>query len=557
MTSGPESRVQRPGSGANSVGRGFGLRARLRPRAEALAKAVSRANWLLVTVLLLTTGCASAPPSYPPSSASAPAGVTADKPTSPAGGPIERREALDAIFNDPLFARALFAVRVESVSDGRVLYTRNSEKLVVPASNMKLLTMSVAAEKLGWDFKFETTLQALGTIADGTLTGDLLVTGGGDPSIDSRNFGASPLFDEWADALRAAGIRRIDGRIIGDDNLFDDTTIGPGWAWDYLGDGYAAGSSALNYNENVAVIRIWPGTAVWDAARVELSPPGHGLTLVSTITTGPAGGTPSLSQFRNPGSPVLEVSGSIPLSRAVIVRTAAVENPTQFFVSGFKAGLQAQGIIVRGSAVDIDDIPRPANGAAPAFGPRQLRVTRQSLPLSSLGAYFLKESQNFYGEAILKTLGQRRFGRAGSTVAGRQVVAETLTEWGIPADSYVMSDGSGLSRYNYVSADAIVALLKHVWSDERLRGPFLAALPVAAQDGTLELRMRNTVLAGRVQAKTGTISNVRSLSGFLITESGERLVFSMIANHFTATSAQVDSVVEKALVYLATNSRDR
>jgi serine-type D-Ala-D-Ala carboxypeptidase/endopeptidase (penicillin-binding protein 4) len=447
----------------------------------------------------------------------------------------------------------MFGVRVESLADGRVLYARNSEKLVVPASNMKLLTMSVAAEKLGWDFRFETRLEAAGTIAGGTLAGDLIVVGGGDPSIDSQNFGASPLFDEWAEALRAAGIRRVEGRLIGDDNLFDDTTLGPGWAWDYLGDGYAAGSSALNYNENAALIRIWPADMTGAPARVELSPAGHGLTLVSKVTTSAAGGTASLSHFRNPGSHVLEVTGRIPAGRAVVIRTAAVENPTEFFVSAFNSALEARGIVVRDGAWDVDELPGPgAPAPVPSRDHRQIIATRQSLPLSSLGAYFLKESQNFYGETILKTLGQR-FGRAGSTVAGRRVVSETLTGWGIPADSYVMSDGSGLSRYNYVSAEAIVSILKHVWDDERLRGPFLAALPVAGQDGTLELRMRNTVLAGRVQAKTGTISNVRSLSGFLITESGERLVFSMIANHFTATSAQVDAVVEKALVYLATH----
>jgi len=127
---------------------------------------------------MLLAGCASAPPtSSPPTPASAEV-----SPAPP--GPIERREALDAIFNDPLFARATFGVRVESLADGRVLYTRNSEKLVVPASNMKLLTMSVAAEKLGWDFVFETRLDAAGTVADGTLTGDLIVVGGGDPSIE-------------------------------------------------------------------------------------------------------------------------------------------------------------------------------------------------------------------------------------------------------------------------------------------------------------------------------------------------------------------------------------
>ena len=513
-----------------------------------------RAAWFsrppVFLALLLLAGCATAPSA----SAPAPIGATADKPPA-TPGPIERREALDAIFNDPLFARATFGVRVESIADGRVLYTRNSEKLVVPASNMKLLTMAAAAEKLGWDFTFETRLDAAGRIADGTLTGDLIVVGGGDPSIDSQNFGPSPVFDAWADALRAAGIRRVEGRLIGDDNLFDDSTLGPGWAWDYLGDGYAAGSSGLNYNENVAIIRIWPGDTAGAPARIELSPAGHGLTLVPKVTTTAAGGTASLSHFRNPGSEVLEVSGTIPLGRAVVVRTAAVENPTQFFVSAFKASLEAQGIFVRGGAWDIDALPAAAVPVS-SGADRRVIATRKSLPLSSLGAYFLKESQNFYGETILKTLGQR-FGRGGGTVAGRRVVADTLTTWGIPADSYVMYDGSGLSRYNYVSADAIVSILKHVWNDERLRGPFLAALPVGAQDGTLELRMRNSVLAGRVQAKTGTISNVRSLSGFLITESGERLVFSMIANHFTATSAQVDAVVEKALVYLATKPGGR
>ena len=490
--------------------------------------------------LVLMAGCASTP------SASAPVELRSDKPSLEAPpGPIERREALDAIFNDPLFARATFAVRVESLADGRVLYTRNSEKLVVPASNMKLLTMAVAAEKLGWDFRFETKLDAAGTVADGTLTGDLIVVGGGDPSIDSQNFGASPLFDEWAESLRAARIRRVEGRLIGDDNLFDDTVIGPGWAWDYLGDGYAAGSSALNYNENTAVIRIWPGATVGAPAKVELSPSGHGLVLTSTVTTSAAGGTPSMSQFRQPGSDALLLNGTIPLDRALVVRTAAIENPTQFFVNGFKAALEARGIAVRGGAWDIDALATP-----PVTTARRTIATRRSLPLSSLGAYFLKESQNFYGEVILKALGQRA-GRGGSTTAGRRVVNETLTTWGIPEDSYLMYDGSGLSRYNYVSADAIVLLLKHVWNDERLRGPLLAALPVGGHDGTLGLRMRNTVLAGRVQAKTGTISNVRSLSGFLVTESGERLVFSMIANHFTATSSQVDAVVERALAYLA------
>jgi serine-type D-Ala-D-Ala carboxypeptidase/endopeptidase (penicillin-binding protein 4) len=142
-------------------------------------------------------------------------------------------------------------------------------------------------------------------------------------------------------------------------------------------------------------------------------------------------------------------------------------------------------------------------------------------------------------------------GSAGTTAAGRDVVRDTLGQWGIPADAFVMYDGSGLSRYNYVSADTIVAILKHVWDDPRLRGAFVAALPVAAHDGTLDTRMKGTVLDAHVQAKTGTISNVRSLSGFLEAASGEKIVFSIIANNFTVPSAQIDAIAERALTRLA------
>jgi D-alanyl-D-alanine carboxypeptidase/D-alanyl-D-alanine-endopeptidase (penicillin-binding protein 4) len=163
----------------------------------------------------------------------------------------------------------------------------------------------------------------------------------------------------------------------------------------------------------------------------------------------------------------------------------------------------------------------------------------------------MKVSQNFYGEMFLKTIG-RAPGRPGTAAAGRGVARETLGGWGVGPDAFVMSDGSGLSRYDYVTADTIVTILKHVWQDEKLRGPFLAALPVSAYDGTLSSRMRNTPLAGRVQAKTGTISNMRALSGFLITDSGERIVFSIIANHFTAPTAEIDAVAEKMLLRLVT-----
>ena len=452
---------------------------------------------------------------------------------------------LDRIFGDAALTRALIGVRIESLRDGQLLYSRDSAKLVMPASNMKLLTMSVAADKLGWDFTYRTRLERSGTIADGTLHGDLIVIGSGDPSISAQDFASAPLFGEWADALRQAGIHRVDGRLIGDDGYFDDEGLGAGWAWDYLGAGYAAPSGALSYNENVAVIRLWPGKTAGEAARVELSPPGHLLRVKSDVITGAAGSAANVDLLRLPGSPDLTIRGSVPAGGSAVIRTTAVDNPTRFFIEDLRLALAARGITITGGGWDIDDLTAPV----PSTG-RQVVATRESAPLSSLAAYFLKASQNFYGEQILKTVGKVA-GQGGTTAAGRDVVRATLGGWGIPADAFVMYDGSGLSRYNYVSADTIVGILKHVWNDAKMRGPFLAALPVAAHDGTLDTRMKGTILDAHVQAKTGTISNVRSLSGFLETKSGEKIVFSMIANNFTVPSSQIDAIAERALARLA------
>jgi D-alanyl-D-alanine carboxypeptidase/D-alanyl-D-alanine-endopeptidase (penicillin-binding protein 4) len=451
---------------------------------------------------------------------------------------------LDRIFADPMLSRALMAVRVERLRDGQVVYALNDDKHVMPASNMKVITLSVAADRLGWDFRYVTRLETTGSVASGTLHGDLVVTGGGDPSIASLDGSPAPLLGEWADALRRAGINGIDGRIIGDDNVFDDEGLGAGWAWDNLPAGYAAPSGALSYNENSALLRIQPGRIAGDSTRIDITPPGHQLTLSNEVRTAAAGTEPDLSLSRLPGSPRLTIRGTVPAGGSALERTAAVDNPTRFFVEAFRLALASRDIRVSGGAWDIDDLDTP-----PAAD-RQLIAQHESAPLAELAGYFMKVSQNFYAEMLLKTLG-RVVNGAGTADAGRTVVRDTLAAWGVPADAVVVSDGSGLSRYNYVTAGTIVTILTREWRSEQSRGPFTAALPVAGRDGTLDKRMKGTVLEDRVDAKTGTISNVRALSGYLETRSGERLVFSMIANHFTAPSSDVDAIVERALARLA------
>jgi D-alanyl-D-alanine carboxypeptidase/D-alanyl-D-alanine-endopeptidase (penicillin-binding protein 4) len=288
-------------------------------------------------------------------------------------------------------------------------------------------------------------------------------------------------------------------------------------------------------------VHIAHGATVGAPATVSLTPPGHGLTVVNRVATAAAGAGVVITLSRAPGSADLVVAGSVPVDGSPIVRTAAVDNPTRYFVDALRLALVSRGIVVSDGAWDIDDLTSPV-----APGPRQLVARRESAPLSSLAGYAMKVSQNFYGETFFRTLGRTATAPA-SAQGGRAAVRATLDSWGVSADAYVMNDGSGLSRYDYASAAAIVHVLAHVWHDERLRGPFAAALPVAGHDGTLASRMRGGALDRRVQAKTGTISNARALSGYLTRENGEHVVFSIIVNNYTASNARIDAIVERAL----------
>jgi D-alanyl-D-alanine carboxypeptidase/D-alanyl-D-alanine-endopeptidase (penicillin-binding protein 4) len=207
-------------------------------------------------------------------------------------------------------AHAQWAVAVRSLQTGELMYELNPDKLMMPASNMKIVTLAGAAHVLGWDHRFVTTVETSAAIDGGTLRGDLFVRGGGDPTINSRGSRNTTVFTEWA--ARATGIQRIDGRIVGDDQAFDDEGIGGGWAWDYQF-GYAAPVGALQYNEDVAALTVTPGKAAGDAAVVELSP-GAGLTVLNRAVTGAAGSPETIEYRRHLDRPVLEVTGTVPLS---------------------------------------------------------------------------------------------------------------------------------------------------------------------------------------------------------------------------------------------------
>ncbi len=484
-------------------------------------------------VCLLAASCTHAPPAVAP------------KPNPRA----ERALASDLgrIFNAPVMEQGLWGVEIKSLDTGRVLYALNARKLMMPASNMKIVTLAAAAEALGWDYRFKTTLESDAEIVDGALKGNLVVRGGGDPTINSRGNRARALFDEWAAAIKAAGITRIDGNILADAGAFDGRGLGQGWSWDYLEAGYAAPSSALEFNENIATLTVRPGAKAGDFAQLEL-PPSTGLGLLHGVVTGEAETATRINVERVPGSNDLDITGSIAAGAQPATREVAVANPALYFAHALTLALIERGIPVRGIPVVFQRSPL----LAPL--PRATIVESQSPPLREIATTMMKVSQNLYAETLLKAIGAAG-GTTGTAGAGRAAAEKIFGAWGIQPGSYVQADGSGLSRYDFVTAEMIVTLLERMHKDQKHHDAFLATLPIAGKDGTISTRMKNTRAEGNAVAKTGSISNVRALSGYVRTQDGETLVFSILANSFTIPAATVNWIADLAVEALANYTR--
>ena len=504
-----------------------------------------------ILTLVVTTACAHpASPAYP----AAPA-----RPAPPAL--VQLQHDIDGILAQPLLAHGFWGVLVKSLKTDETLYALNAGKLMMPASNMKIVTLAAAAETLGWDYRYETHVVAAGSVAGGTLQGDLVVVGSGDPSLVAADGMADRVFADWAERLKERGIRAISGRVIGDDNGFEEETLGFGWSWDDLPDDYAAGVGALQFNENAVRVTVTPGPSAGDSAGISIEPGGSGLTIVSAVTTSAAGVPASISTRRLPGSMKLELHGSIPVDaasdarlqpRAAATLTVSVDNPTRFFVAALRTALIANGIDVRGPAVDIDDVrdaPAALDPVVAGFSRTTPILTYQSAPLSALAVRLMKASQNQYAETLLKSVATG----AGvpTAAAGRRAAQAIFERWGVPEAALIQRDGSGLSRYDYVTPEALVTILTHVDRDPRLHGPFEAALPIAGRDGSLMNRMKDTPAEGNARAKTGSMSNVRGLSGYITSADGEPLVFSILANAFDTPADTITKTADAIVVRLA------
>ena len=443
----------------------------------------------------------------------------------------------------PGVTRASWGIVVYSLDRNERLFELNQRSLFVPASVAKLVSVATAAEAVGWNYQFETSFRVTGPIVDGTVHGDLLVVGSGDPSTGGR--GGNSLSDIAA-ALVGAGIRRIEGRVIGDDDAVEEPRPQLAWAWDDLGYSTGALFGALNLAENRTVVTVAPGPG--DGSPTTLRPGGIASPpLINRTVTGPVGSPLLLWPEQRPGEPFLTIAGSIPAGAQPATIGIAAGNPTVWFARNLLAQLIESGIAVTGGARDIDEADPPPDRTNAA-----LILTNRSPTLAEIARPLLKESINLYGEALLRlNVEKGAFPTNDAALAGLRT---RLRSWGLSDDSYQLVDGSGLSRRDAISPDALLVVLRRMY-DPAGTSPFMTALPIAGADGSLEARMKGTAAEGNVRAKTGTMSNIRSLAGYVTTRNGERLAFVIMVNNLEGTGAEAHGAIDAIAVRLAMFSR--
>lgn len=444
---------------------------------------------------------------------------------------------IEAALSTPTLRGGVQAVIVQSLNDGSVWYERNPDLLLLPASNQKLITTAAALCLLGPEYRFETRLVAQAKrVRGGVINGDLYLVGGGDPFLDEAGL------DNLVQQIRGAGIREVTGRLVGDGSCFPPPAYGYGWSWDDMSYYYSAPISGLNFNQNVAVVTALPGAKVGARALVRLEPASAPLRVVNQVVTAPSGNADSLDVERDLGQDLVRVrgkvaarSGSTPGSRARVT----VPDPALYAARRLREKLRLAGVTVRGPAT---------TGRQPDTDTITLASTT-SPPLSLLIERVNKPSDNLAAECLLRTIGRVK-GGAGTVATGREAILSWLKSIGAKEEGIVLRDGSGLSRMNFVTAETLRVVLTHMASSPH-KDAWLQSLPIAGVDGTLRNRMKDTAAQGNCRAKTGYVSNVSSLSGYVTTKSGTPLAFVILMNNHACRNADATAVQDKLVVALA------
>jgi serine-type D-Ala-D-Ala carboxypeptidase/endopeptidase (penicillin-binding protein 4) len=450
---------------------------------------------------------------------------------------------LDQVFSDPRLDGSTTGMQVRDGVTGTVVYSHNSDQRVIPASNEKLMTSAAALEVLGTGYKFHTVARYSGKRSGTTVTGNIYLHGQGDPTMTYAQY------DALAAAVAKVGVKKFTGTLVADDSWFDHVPLGLDWSWQDETYFDNAPISALtvaadaNYDTGALSIADKPGTAAGKAGVLTVTPANSVVTIVNHTVTGKQGSADTVTATRAHGSNTITVSGSTPLKPTAAHTTlTAVQDPTKLAAGVFRDALKRHGVTVTGATT---------TGTLP--GTTTALTDHASITLGQILPSFLKLSNNGHAELLTKAMGRARTpGSAGSWSTGLAASTAALKQLGVDTSKISMGDGSGLSRRDWLTTSQIAALLTAAQARPWF-ATWFAALPIAGDPnpmvgGTLRSRMVGTPAAENLHGKTGTLTGVNSLSGYVKDQSGRLLVFSSVSN---SAPASVADILDRAAVALA------
>ena len=451
--------------------------------------------------------------------------------------------AIQSLIDDSRASNAFWAVQVRD-DDGSVLENLNGDKLIRPASNLKLVSSGLFLNRLGQDFRFETNLYGRGEQQDSVWVGDLIVEGSGDPSIGGELYD-DPLFlfEKWYQVLDSLGIKKINGNIVGYDGLFDDVPYPRGWEWDDLTYYYAPEISALSFNSNVVELEVLANGSVGETPEIHWFPFNTPyVEFINEQTITPRGSRFDESYRRVLGSNVIILRSSLPQGYYETEPLSVME-PTLYFVDTFARYIERRGIEFNGRKLSDSNFY--------TWNPDRLTLldTHFSKPLSEMVIRLNRESDNFFTEMLLKKVASKEYNVQGSTELGLMIMKDFMHEMEFDTLSVSLRDASGMAPATLIKASELNNFLLKVKQQDYF-DVFYESLSQAGSNGTLGHRFRNSSVKDNFFGKSGFVSGVRSISGYLNTDSGKELAVTITTNNYTARTGHVDYIHQRILEYI-------
>lgn len=445
--------------------------------------------------------------------------------------------AVQQLLQKPEYKNASVAMHVVDLASGKSIFSLNAEKMLIPASTMKLITSATAFEMLGIDYRFDTKIGYRGKInKDKTLNGDLVLTGGADPALGSKYFQENYIdfLQNWARKVKAAGITQINGDLILDKSIYDTERVPDTWIWGDMGNYYGVGPNAFTIYDNMFRITFSsPKKVGMQTTVIGISPKIEGMTIENEVITA-NNNIDNAYVFGSPFDKKRTIRGTIPQNRKAFTIKAAIHQPEEIVAQEFLRALANQGVFIAGetrfATVGIKNV--------------ETLYIQESPTLEAIAEVLNHESVNLFAEHFLKQIAVEKNG-VGNRSDAISLLKEFWNSKGISTQYLFMEDGSGLSHFDAVSPMFFTQLLRYMAKNKA----FVNSLPNAGE-GTLN-RFHTNLLPGKtLQAKSGSMTRVRCYSGYLQNDAGKTLVFSFMFNHFSGTHSALIKEIEHLFVEL-------